>query len=239
MNKQELRDALASRGLDTDGLRPLLIQRLESSSRIAAAAADAALKEALASQEDGATEEPPKTESQETGVIPPVEAAEVTLSSDVKSASKDAVAEKETVKEIVAEVVKQEPNGANGSAGSLTDLEKKQRRAERFGMDLQVSEEEKRRKRAARFGGEQGNNKSSVENITEVEKRKQRAARFGIVDESRKKARDERFGHTLNPQEDSVESEKRKARAARFSATTEGSEMANANINSKLKEVLP
>mgnify|MGYP002775689523 FL=1 len=33
MNKQELRDALASRGLDTNGLRPSLIQRLQTSSK--------------------------------------------------------------------------------------------------------------------------------------------------------------------------------------------------------------
>lgn len=38
MNKQALRDALASRGLDTNGLRPSLIQRLESSVKALAAA---------------------------------------------------------------------------------------------------------------------------------------------------------------------------------------------------------
>ena len=38
MNKQELRDALARRGLDTNGLRPSLIQRLQTSSKTSAEA---------------------------------------------------------------------------------------------------------------------------------------------------------------------------------------------------------
>eukprot|EP00249_Psilotum_nudum_P012972 c24079_g1_i2 orf=564-1205(-) len=95
----------------------------------------------------------------------------------------------------VPKYARQEANESNRNvavtSGLLTDLERKQKRAQRFGVELQVSEQEKWRLRAERFGmqGQRHGDK------TESEKRQARAARFGIVDEeAKKKARSERFG---------------------------------------------
>ncbi|XP_038972867.1 protein MODIFIER OF SNC1 11-like isoform X3 [Phoenix dactylifera] len=109
-----------------------------------------------------------------------------------------------------------------------TDLEKKLRRAERFGMSVQLSEEEKRSARAQRFGTGPISSGKTVEGKLEEQKRKARAERshlachcrnqlFGLTgyspadEEAKKKARLERF--IQNPEPDALEEEKRKARA--------------------------
>lgn len=45
----------------------------------------------------------------------------------------------------------EDPRNAKPSSSEISDLEKKQRRAERFGMSVQLSEEEKRSSRAERW----------------------------------------------------------------------------------------
>jgi len=110
----------------------------------------------------------------------------------------------------------------NAPENPNSDLERRQRRAERFGVSVQMSEEEKRRVRAARFGGSSTDApeaKSSGVGVTKVEeekKRKARAERFGLPvssiadnEEAKKKARSVRFGLD-------IEEEKKEARAARF-----------------------
>lgn len=117
-----------------------------------------------------------------------------------------------------------------------SDLERRQRRAERFGVSVQMSEEEKRRVRAARFGGsltDAPEAKSSGVGVTKVEeekKRKARAERFGLPvsstaesEEAKKKARLVRFGL-------GIEEEKREARAARFGLQLNNS---NTDVNKK------
>lgn len=300
MNKQELRDALASRGLDTNGLRPSLIQRLEISSKASAAASADALSTAacagetlespnetlaltsqetlipkvtlsptsrkgslarklkgetltlniqketltLNSQEDVLKEETLSLDTQKENPTPhsqedvlteetvalntqketptlnsqedvlekkensefkvPRE-SETVSRADIANATPDANLKASALKWhatgtkgaslSVVENGKSGPNGVNGcTTGSLSDLDKKRRRAERFGMGLQVSEKEKLALRAERFAGAQVEKKASSVKEPESEKRKQRAARFGIVDEAaRKKARQERF----------------------------------------------
>ncbi|XP_021775330.1 protein MODIFIER OF SNC1 11-like [Chenopodium quinoa] len=110
------------------------------------------------------------------------------------------------------------------TGGSANDIEKKVRRAERFGVPVQLSEQEKRSSRAERFGVGAG---SEASKTSEDLKRKARAERFGLSlsadeeakksadEEAKKKARLARFGSDTKT--DTLEEEKRKARALRFS----------------------
>lgn len=99
----------------------------------------------------------------------------------------------------------------------------KKRRAERFGMPVQLSEQEKRNSRAERFGTGPGLPESDTVKKSEDNKRKARAERFGLeqtvpaAEEEKKKARLARF--TPASKTDPVEEDKKKARALRFSET--------------------
>ncbi|KAK3445313.1 hypothetical protein EUGRSUZ_A01204 [Eucalyptus grandis] len=116
-----------------------------------------------------------------------------------------------------------------GKGGELADdVQKKIRRAERFGVPVQRSEQEKRNSRAERFGTKSGPNKSEELTKSEELKRKARAERFGVIaapadadEDAKKKARLARFtsGSKVDPEEE----EKRKARAIRFSNPPLGS----------------
>ncbi|KAI4364125.1 hypothetical protein MLD38_020257 [Melastoma candidum] len=98
------------------------------------------------------------------------------------------------------------------AAGCPTsDIGRRMRRAERFGMPVQLSEEEKRSSRAERFGTALGPNKSNVLGKSEEMKRKARAERFGtpvpstpLDEEAKRKARGARFstGLAADPQEE-------------------------------------
>ncbi|KAI5069942.1 hypothetical protein GOP47_0014285 [Adiantum capillus-veneris] len=233
MNKQALRDALASRGLDTNGLRPSLIQRLESSVKSLAAAeavASSGADEPIeASQKESSSQidlqsiEQTQTPNADSETIAP----KISKMLDDKVTQEAMDAKASACKRDVVEVKSTAENGKSehnsGNTAHLSDLEKKRLRAERFGVGLQVSEQEKLALRAERFAGVEGKKSSTVKE-PESERRKQRAARFGIVEEeSRKKTRQERFT-PASKQEKSSEADKRKARAARFGAATEQTE---------------
>ncbi|XP_010253437.1 PREDICTED: protein MODIFIER OF SNC1 11 isoform X2 [Nelumbo nucifera] len=106
------------------------------------------------------------------------------------------------------------------AAGPVSDLQKKIRRAERFGMPVQLSEEEKRSSRAERFGT--GPTLHGLDELkkSEEQKRKARAERFGLPaqsaadEEAKKKARLARFAPVSK--NDTLEEDKKKARAIRF-----------------------
>ncbi|KAK9733473.1 hypothetical protein RND81_04G069900 [Saponaria officinalis] len=106
------------------------------------------------------------------------------------------------------------------TGGVPNDIDKKMKRAERFGVPVLMSEEEKRNSRAERFGTVTGPKVSKSE---EELKRKARAERFGIPvpsadQEEKKKARIERFGSVMKTDDvNNAEEEKKKARALRFS----------------------
>ncbi|OWM82363.1 protein MODIFIER OF SNC1 11 [Punica granatum] len=120
-------------------------------------------------------------------------------------------------------VAKVAPQAGNDAAPA-DDVQKKIRRAERFGMPVQLSEAEKRSSRAERFGTGAGLNKSDVLSKSEELKRKARAERFGTLttsadaadEEVKKKARLARFA-SGSAKTDPEEEDKRKARAIRFS----------------------
>ncbi|CAM8930190.1 unnamed protein product [Rhodiola kirilowii] len=118
----------------------------------------------------------------------------------------------------------------------VTDVRKKMKRAERFGMPLQLSEVEKRNTRAERFGSAANSSDTDAGKSSEDQKRKARAERFGISaetvsdEEAKKKARLAKFSATSKV--DSVEDDKRKARALRFS---QPSKSAVSNVNDKGK----
>ncbi|KAJ0027573.1 hypothetical protein Pint_35533 [Pistacia integerrima] len=116
----------------------------------------------------------------------------------------------------------------SGDVAPGTDTLKKIRRAERFGMPVQLSEQEKRNSRAERFGTATKTSAPEVSKTSEELKRKARAERFGLPvptsagdQEEKKKARLARFAPYSKP--DSLEEEKRKARALRFSGTPSSS----------------
>lgn len=129
-----------------------------------------------------------------------------------------------------------------GSAA--TDIQKKMKRAERFGLPVHLSEEEKRNSRAERFGT--GSSVDGLDSSKQSEelKRKARAERFGTVksvsadEESKKKARLARFGPApvaaAVTVTDSAEEEKKKARALRFSQP-QSSPKANGEGNIEVK----
>ncbi|CAH9078294.1 unnamed protein product [Cuscuta epithymum] len=108
----------------------------------------------------------------------------------------------------------------NNSSGEV-DIQKKIKRAERFGVPVQLSEKEKRNSRAERFGTTSSNPGSDSSNKAEEVKRKARAERFGLEqvaptdEEAKKKARLARFAPVAKV--DPVEEDKKKARAMRFS----------------------
>ncbi|KAL8241311.1 hypothetical protein R6Q59_014666 [Mikania micrantha] len=127
-----------------------------------------------------------------------------------------------------ATVAVDDVNKSNEEGYSVTDTQRKIRRAERFGMPVQLSEEEKRNSRAERFGTAGMTSGSQVSDTTkksEELKRKARAERFGIKrstpteeEEEKKKARLSRFGSSYSSA-DPIEEEKKKARTLRFSGT--------------------
>ncbi|GJT53997.1 hypothetical protein Tco_0989051 [Tanacetum coccineum] len=113
-------------------------------------------------------------------------------------------------------------DGSKIGVGLVDDvIQKKMKRAERFGMPVQLSEQEKRNSRAHRFGtvpATQGLDKKAQEL-----KLKARAERFGITkstpadEDEKKKARLARFASAANA--DTQEEQKKKARALRFSGS--------------------
>ncbi|OWM64587.1 protein MODIFIER OF SNC1 11-like [Punica granatum] len=128
-----------------------------------------------------------------------------------------ALKEAEATKSTVAVIGSQ---AANGSAAPVDEIRRKIRRAERFGVPVQLSEGDKRNSRAERFGTGSGMKKPEGLNKSEELKRKARAERFGISvseamnEEEKKKAQLARFSSNATV---SSEEEKRKARAIRFS----------------------
>ncbi|GLJ54132.1 hypothetical protein SUGI_1159530 [Cryptomeria japonica] len=242
MKVQELRDELSRKGLSTAGLRPALLERLDKSS---------------SPSENGATK-PPKPQLAES--TPPSEDVQVNCNdaSGKEEQERECTAnakeedscgsitspdKSEPAKFVEPAAVEKSSNDRKDNGGvttstaeALTDLQKKHRRAERFGLALQLTEEEKRRSRAARFSESQNGslkpNSPSLGDtkLSEEERRKARAERFGLSprsaadDEAKKKARLARFG--LDAKSDSSEDNKRKARAARFAPASCGN-----NIN--------
>ncbi|XVE61785.1 hypothetical protein DITRI_Ditri06bG0067000 [Diplodiscus trichospermus] len=130
-----------------------------------------------------------------------------------------------------------------GDTGPVNDIQKKIRRAERFGVPVQFSEQEKRNSRAERFGTAPISNGSEVSKQSEELRRKARAERFGLAvpstaadEEAKKKARLARFAPLSKP--DSVEEEKRKARAIRFS-NPQSSSLLQVNGKGNIEQVRP
>ncbi|KAJ7295575.1 hypothetical protein O6H91_17G019800 [Diphasiastrum complanatum] len=187
---QELRDVLASRGLDTSGVKASLIQRLETSSKANNAESGSFSKE----PEEQKQEPSLKSVSKENIIL--------SIKDNVDSEnSLPAIPVPETTRLIATGpkgLTSSETVDKSNFSASLSFLEKKRLRAERFKVGLHTSEEEKRSLRAARFGGLEG----SKSIVTEEAKKEARLARFGLASYAN-------VGQ-------SVEREKKKARAIRF-----------------------
>ncbi|KAJ1416917.1 hypothetical protein SESBI_17081 [Sesbania bispinosa] len=131
-----------------------------------------------------------------------------------------AVEQENTVKTL--DPTPQPPNGTpDPDDAPLSHVQKKIRRAERFGISLQLSEQDKRNSRAQRFGTASTILSSDASKLEE-QKRKARAERFGMPvpstaadEDAKKKARLARFAPISKI--DPLEEDKRRARALRFS----------------------
>ncbi|KAJ8747081.1 hypothetical protein K2173_014488 [Erythroxylum novogranatense] len=122
----------------------------------------------------------------------------------------------------------EDPKTGKATAALVSDTEKKIRRAERFGITVQLSEQEKRSSRAERFGTGSSLPASEGSKNSEELKRKARAERFGLPmqsvptdEDAKKKARLERFAP--DTKSEGLEEDKKKARALRFSKPSETS----------------
>ncbi|XP_043709075.1 protein MODIFIER OF SNC1 11 isoform X2 [Telopea speciosissima] len=158
------------------------------------------------------------------------------------TATDDTKKEGEESKEIGSEKTEATMASAGAAAAPVSDLDKKMRRAERFGVSVQLSEEEKRNSRAERFGTAPIPHGSNVGQKSEEQKRKARAERFGLPSESpadedsKKKARLARFA--IVSKMDNLEEEKKKARAIRFSQPQSGaSSKVNGSANSEQTDI--
>ncbi|KAJ7239050.1 hypothetical protein O6H91_05G108400 [Diphasiastrum complanatum] len=252
MKVQELREVLASKGLETLGLKSSLIERLENSAKSdetkPVAEGTARPLEEIEVKVEG---ELSQKLSNLQDMIKPIEELASSGSSEKLPVAEQLIATETNgiVKQIeermtltpASVLALQEINGMDAAPPSET--QKKKRRAERFGVEFQMSEQEKRRLRATRFGAasskfEKGyqltwahsNKLSPTSKEIEAEKRKARAARFGTSESSprspsdeaaKRKARLARFGSSSGAKTDlSSEEEKKKARAARFGSGT-------------------
>ncbi|KAF7138975.1 hypothetical protein RHSIM_Rhsim07G0224300 [Rhododendron simsii] len=140
---------------------------------------------------------------------PPLTAA--TDSSPKEIDEPKSLGESPTTGDAAADPVAVKNNGANNDDVTVSYTQKKMRRAERFGVPVQISEEEKRNTRAERFG--------SVQSVSADE-------------EAKKKARLSRF--TAAAPIDPLEEEKKKARALRFSQAPSGSP---SQVNGKANDI--
>ncbi|XP_028093087.1 protein MODIFIER OF SNC1 11-like isoform X4 [Camellia sinensis] len=153
----------------------------------------------MASATEPKAENPSKTPDQQQLPQPPPS------TSDTDSLTKDGDESKISATEAAANsTALKDSNDDNKKKDEedpvVSNIQRKIRRAERFGMPVQLSEEEKRNSRAQRFGIVQS------EPVDEAAKKKARLARFGAATKT-----------------DPLEEDKKKARAIRFSQPKSGS----------------
>ncbi|KAL7092017.1 hypothetical protein ACP275_12G139500 [Erythranthe tilingii] len=183
-----------------------------------------------------ATATVPKSENPRNGTVlnSKLQTTEELLSNEIPASSGGGFEKSEGKSAAVAAATANDADGGNAD----TDIQKKAKRADRFGITVQLSEEEKRNSRAERFGAGSAANKLDTSKPLEELTRKSRAERFGIIqsdpsdEEAKKKARQARFESFSKT--DSVEEDKRKARAVRFSQPDSGSK-ANGKGNADTK----
>eukprot|EP00249_Psilotum_nudum_P019067 c27084_g2_i1 orf=177-677(+) len=148
MKIQELREAMASRGMESAGLDPRgrivnASTMVESSGLLEVPKSDGLSAQESAGMEERASDLCGEA-SAEVGVVPKRKAG---------SGSADATSETQgCARQGENREAHGSYQGVTLTTGTFTDLEKKQQRAERFGVELQVSEQEKRKLRAERFG---------------------------------------------------------------------------------------
>ncbi|KAI3748373.1 hypothetical protein L6452_11399 [Arctium lappa] len=156
---------------------------------------------------DSMTTAPPNTttvqiDDHPTKTIEPVPAttaegvsSEKSPASSVEKKDGDSGETKLKPKDPVTETADNSNSNNSEDGASVNDTQRKIRRAERFGMPVQLSEEEKRNSRAERFGTAPGSQGSDATKKAEELKRKARAERFGITqstpieEDEKKKAR--------------------------------------------------
>lgn len=244
---QELKDELAARGLDTTGLKAVLVERLEEALSNQGAGAEAAVP----AQDAPAAQAP-------TEAAAPVAATDTAApaAAEEKAAPAAVVLSAEALQKALSEdekrKLREQRFGAGGGGASIgalgkvdlaEEIMKRKERAKKFGLPVPVfaaEEAMKKAQRRERFGlppSKEEQAKIDKEQAAAVarelaEKRKARADRFGTATEADKtEARAKRFGSN-GKQEGAPAAkkaatgpatamdEKMKARAARFGVPT-------------------
>jgi len=193
MKVVELREALAERGLDVSGLKAELVERLEAA--IAAPAPEE--EEASAEVEEAVTE---AATAENTTEAAPEAAPEATT--DAADATEPVEKTEEPAAEPVAEPVAEvatAPAAVKELDAFEIEIEKRKKRAEKFGVPFEMTAEDKKKLRAKRFGvpasspitsvkkQKVGGGKSNIASKTtkiadeEMAKRLKRAKRFGLA----------------------------------------------------------
>eukprot|EP00242_Pyramimonas_sp_CCMP2087_P008311 CAMPEP_0198209262 /NCGR_PEP_ID=MMETSP1445-20131203/14804_1 /TAXON_ID=36898 /ORGANISM="Pyramimonas sp., Strain CCMP2087" /LENGTH=226 /DNA_ID=CAMNT_0043882983 /DNA_START=159 /DNA_END=839 /DNA_ORIENTATION=- len=202
----DLKAILAEKGLETDGVKAILLQRLEDSLPAPDEEVAVSAVTAETATEEQATEE--AAEAQVTEVV-------ASKATEVKAAPAEDAGKSAT------ELEKKKARASRfGVPLASSEDEKLATRASRFGIP--PGEDAKKASRSARFGTTEAKGEQAPKGETEEDKAKRlaRAKRFGTNDpsleEDKKKARADRFSCGLTKKEQEDFEAKKSARAARF-----------------------
>ena len=152
---QELRDACEEKGLDSTGIKAVLLERLEQSLAGGEAAPAAADEEE--ELEDIPDDDAPAAEGEL--VDPDAPAAEAPAAEAPAPAKEATPAKEKTAEELAAEAAARDALVATIEA----DIQKRKERAERFGMPFEMSDLDKRRLECAKTGKPMPGSKEEAE----------------------------------------------------------------------------
>jgi len=231
MTVPQLKKVLTEKGLDSNGKKQELIDRIEASEAIAPPKSNGAVKLPLVTPTTTSTSTSTSAPKQ---VVPTTKPAEVVESKAAKAQAHTSTIATTSTAPVVSSTAETKTETESPKVVSLSRpkqdfLTAKQQRAEKFGVDVKMSDEEKRKARTSRFGVDttaeeqtDGNRKrkGSAPTGEDPEKLNARAKKFGgspATDPNVLLKRAKKFGTPIPAGvTDPEEAKKRLARANRF-----------------------